>query len=118
MTDRKLKLCPWCLAPGTMVETSKDNMASRAYRVVCSRSCDLDRVVGNTHAATELWNQQRSVEDYEWSLDSYRDLTRQLDVLLNGAGAAEHPSLCDIVAQVASTQWKLVRADDAPPESV
>jgi ABC-type glutathione transport system ATPase component len=41
-----------------------------------------------------------TVQDYEEVLADKRRLTRELDVLLNGKGAAPQASLCDIVAQV------------------
>lgn len=40
------------------------------------------------------------LEDYERVLADHRRLVRELDVLLNGDGAAPQASLCDIVAQV------------------
>jgi hypothetical protein len=40
-----------------------------------------------------------------------RRLTRELDIALNGDGAAKQASLCDVVAQVKDERWKLVRAD-------
>lgn len=42
------------------------------------------------------------IADYEEVLADYRRLVRELDELLNGAGAAEQASLCDIVSQVRS----------------
>lgn len=41
-----------------------------------------------------------TVADYEEVLADHRRLVRELDVLLNGAGAARQASLCDIVHQV------------------
>lgn len=39
-------------------------------------------------------------------------LVRELDVALNGEdGAAKRPALCDVVSQVKSERWKLVRTD-------
>lgn len=46
------------------------------------------------------------------SSDDVKRLTRELDVALNGEGAARQASLCDIVAQVRNQRWKLVRVDD------
>lgn len=40
------------------------------------------------------------IAGYEEALSSNRRLVRELDLLLNGSGAALNPSLCDIVAQV------------------
>lgn len=40
------------------------------------------------------------VDDYEETLVDHRRLVRELDVALNGNGAAKQASLCDIVAQV------------------
>jgi len=42
------------------------------------------------------------IADYEEVLEGHRRLVRELDVLLNGAGAAKQASLCDIVSQVRS----------------
>ena len=39
-------------------------------------------------------------EDLQEVIDDYRRLTRELDIALNGDGAAKQASLCDIVAQV------------------
>lgn len=41
-----------------------------------------------------------SIADYEEVLADHRRLVCELDVLLNGAGAARQASLCDIVSQV------------------
>lgn len=41
-----------------------------------------------------------TVADYEEVLADHRRLVRELDVLLNGDGAAVQASLCDIVGQV------------------
>ena len=47
--------------------------------------------------------------------DDQKALVRELDVALNGeAGAAKQASLCDIVAQVQSQNWKLVRQSQEP----
>lgn len=40
------------------------------------------------------------IADYEEVLTDHRRLVRELDALLNGAGAARQASLCDIVSQV------------------
>ncbi|MGB3818087.1 hypothetical protein [Achromobacter pulmonis] len=53
--------------------------------------------------AIEAATQERllaPLEDYERVLADHRRLVRELDVLLNGDGAAAQASLCDIVAQV------------------
>lgn len=41
-----------------------------------------------------------TIADYEEVLTDHRRLVRELDVLLNGDGAAQQASLCDIVSQV------------------
>lgn len=41
-----------------------------------------------------------TVADYEVVLAEHRRLVRQLDVLLNGTGAAKQATLCDIVSQL------------------
>lgn len=48
------------------------------------------------------------IADYEEVLTDNRRLTRELDVLLNGANAARQASLCDIVAQVSSERIRSV----------
>lgn len=53
--------------------------------------------------AIEAATQERllaPLEDYERVVADHRRLVRELDVLLNGDGAAAQASLCDIVAQV------------------
>lgn len=45
-----------------------------------------------------------SAADYEAVLADHRRLVRELDVLLNGDGAAQQASLCDVVGQVARYQ--------------
>lgn len=40
-------------------------------------------------------------------------LVRELDVALNGDGAAKQASLVDVVSQVQSQRWKLVKVDAA-----
>jgi hypothetical protein len=40
------------------------------------------------------------IADYEEVLEDQKSLVRELDVLLNGSGAAQQASLCDIVGQV------------------
>jgi hypothetical protein len=41
-----------------------------------------------------------TASDYEEVLEDHRRLVRELDVILNGEGAAKQASLCDIVAQL------------------
>lgn len=55
----------------------------------------------------------RAANEIEWSreaLADQRSLVRQLDIALNGNGAARQASLCDIVAQIEDQRWRLVRA--------
>ena len=54
--------------------------------------------------ATPQGAERASVADYEEVLADHRRLVREMDVLLNGDGAAKQASLCDIVAQVARTK--------------
>lgn len=51
-----------------------------------------------------------TVADYEEVLADHRRLVRELDVALNGDGAAKQASLVDIVAQVTCGKWTLVRS--------
>lgn len=49
----------------------------------------------------ESAEQKLTSADYEEVLSAHRRLVRELDVLLNGSGAAKQASLCDIVGQCA-----------------
>lgn len=44
----------------------------------------------------------RVVAEYEEVLDSKRELTRQIDQIINGDQAAKQASLCDLVPQIAA----------------
>lgn len=61
-------------------------------------------------------NEELSASDYEDCLADVRRLTRELDVALNGDGAAPQASLCDIVCQVKSGKWKLIKTEDVETE--
>lgn len=66
---------------------------------------DADTMAGtNLQMAPRAWLDRRQllalVDAQEEVLADKRRLTRELDVLLNGTGAAQAPSLCDIVSQV------------------
>jgi hypothetical protein len=52
---------------------------------------------------------QLTVADYEQVLAGHQRLVRELDVILNGDGAAKQASLCDIVGQCAMIQRRLNR---------
>lgn len=52
------------------------------------------------------------MEGYEEAAADKRRLVRELDVLLNGDGAAKQASLCDIVAQVRQQQRQPTAPDD------
>ena len=54
----------------------------------------------NTDRAPSYRASAPVANDYEKVLADHRRLVRELDVLLNGDGAAEQASLCDIVSQV------------------
>jgi hypothetical protein len=41
-----------------------------------------------------------TIQDYKEILEGHKKLVRELDVLLNGKGAAKQASLIDIIAQV------------------
>ncbi len=41
-----------------------------------------------------------TIADYEYLIEGHKRLVRELDVALNGDGAAKQASLCDIVGQV------------------
>jgi hypothetical protein len=69
---------------------------------------DLLRAAFNAGAATKQESNtpkpeqgdDLTIADYEEVLADHRRLVRELDVALNGDGAAKQASLCDIVAQV------------------
>lgn len=46
------------------------------------------------------------ISDYEEVLSDHRRLVRDLDVQMNGHGAAQQASLCDIVSQAKRENWK------------
>ena len=48
-----------------------------------------------------------TIDDYEEVLAGHRRLVRELDVILNGDGAAKQASLCDIVGQCAAIRRHL-----------
>lgn len=50
-------------------------------------------------AADEIDRLRAELGDYREMVAEWRDLTRRLDVALNGDGAAKQASLCDLVAQ-------------------
>ena len=63
----------------------------------------------DTTPQTKLLSDELTVDDYKECLDDVNRLTKELDIALNGDGAAEQASLCDIVCQVKSSKWKLVQ---------
>jgi len=71
---------------------------------------ELRRAQRRSHETTQ---QRLTASDYEEVLADHRRLVRELDVALNGSGAAKQASLCDIVAQVRDERWRLVRGEKA-----
>ena len=66
-------------------------------------------------AALKAQAEGLTIADYEQALQSTRDLTRRLDVALNGDNAAQQASLCDIVAQVEQEGIKAQGEAEAEP---
>lgn len=62
----------------------------------------IDKLWAEYSRANSRHVETASVADYEAVLADHRRLVRDLDVYLNGAGAAPQASLCDIVSQVAA----------------
>ena len=62
--------------------------------------------------ALEIHNLKEEHTAYKEVYTDHQRLVRELDVLLNGDGAAPQASLCDIVAQVKSNKWILVKSED------
>ena len=56
----------------------------------------------NNRIQTQLAECKTALRDYEDVIACKRRLTRELDVILNGEGAARQASLCDIVGQAAN----------------
>lgn len=88
-------------------EYEKPSKLGYSYQDV--RSMSDERIIkaglgSGDRLATELANRlDLSLEhpmDYEEVLADHKRLVRELDVLLNGGGAARQASLCDIVSQV------------------
>lgn len=85
------------------VEDGKAAAALPALREVA-------HLLAQTTAST-IRAEQAKIADYEESMAGHRRLVRELDMLLNGKdGAAPQASLCDLVAQVASTGAPLFSA--------
>lgn len=57
----------------------------------------------------QLEQARRLIEDYKEAQASTADLTRELDIFINGVRRAESASLCDIVAQLKRGSIWLVR---------
>lgn len=53
-----------------------------------------------------------TTSDYEEVLASHRSLVREIDVAMNGAGAAPQASLCDLVPQIEIMAERLRLARD------
>ena len=71
-----------------------------------------------TTPQTKPLSDEANIEDYKVALDDVKRLTRELDVALNGDGAAQQASLCDIVCQVKSSKWKLVQTKPLSDEEI
>lgn len=54
------------------------------------------------------------IQGLEKSIADYKRLVRELDVAINGDGAAKQASLCDIVGQVREMRLKGLIVDDCP----
>ena len=71
-----------------------------------------------TTPQTKPLSDEADIEDYKVALDDVKRLTRELDVALNGDGAAQQASLCDIVCQIKSSKWKLVQTKPLSDEEI
>lgn len=58
MSKTELLPCPHCNAPGVLTEMRGE--FGPQYHVVCSRSCELNRIVGTPFVAVEKWNRRDS----------------------------------------------------------
>jgi len=48
------------------------------------------------------------IEDYEDVLKDHRRLVREIDVIMNGDGAAKQANLCDLIGQIKMREWQSV----------
>jgi hypothetical protein len=83
-----------------------------AKRGVCAKTCDAAR----TSAGCKCYPAPQAapeIADYEAAIADHNRLVRELDVLLNGDGAAPQASLCDLVSQI-KAQKAAPQAASAP----
>jgi len=80
------------------IDMAASDMADRRLAIELAR-----------HLAPFIDPEKLTVQDYEECMDDWRRLTRELDVALNGDGAAKQASLCDILAQAKHPQLGFVR---------
>ena len=120
--DKAMRLLYKAVGAFTMAFSDKglfDDRIAKEWYDLTARFDDCIDVVDETdpseieHLTLALSDAMRERDDYKEAYEDAKRLTRELDVLLNGeAGAAKQASLCDVVGQVASKRWMLVRRID------
>lgn len=109
----ELKPCPFCGGEASVTHHSNNFDGLRLMSVGCCAFVLTYETEcysrWNTRAASVPSEDELTIQDYEDVLTDNRRLVRELDVALNGDGAAKQASLCDIVAQVKHGGWKLVK---------
>jgi hypothetical protein len=117
-TDRKI----WREREGDAYSDSIHVTAQGAIGIDCGGMVyvkpvrEWHKLAALSHPAPDVPGSCACPEHGNWiAVDDVNRLVRELDVLLNGEdGAAKQASLCDIVSQVASQHYVLVRRTDVP----
>lgn len=91
--------------PGVSMEIKELTIEEMGALVAAIHNLSKDRL---RQLVLEIW---QLAEAHEAAAADKRRLVRELDVLLNGDGAAKQASLCDIVAQVRHGNARLVPVD-------
>lgn len=84
-------------------EEMRDEVFMEALRFAGHNLCDHNLWKGICRAAASRLSRQLvglTIADYEEVLADHRRLVREIDVAINGEGAAKQASLCDLVAQI------------------
>jgi hypothetical protein len=69
-------------------------------------------IAGATEYATKLHLLQQELNDYKEMHEERRKLVREIDVILCGDGAAQHPGLCDLIGPIRKLVQENERLND------
>lgn len=99
-------LCAAIRWGGSAISSDEYVAAKQRFRAAVNAAIEADRK-----------SYQETIGAYEAAMADHRRLVRELDVLLNGDGAAEQASLCDIVAQVRREGIKIAEPVKVPSDA-